>query len=324
MKQLVLIFLIVVIGVLFSCEGEKKTPAPVSESALIEAHLDSLIFDHTTSESGLVSYPISLNPAGKTQLEGNVLTFFYQLSVLGGDIIDVRDSLDSDTIVVKQGANAIYPIGIDEALSYLKEGEKWGFVLPSDLGFGTFSFSTLIPANSVLLAEIELLEIKTEDDVLEEELLALNAYVESESLRDTTDQSELPEILPNGMILKRIREGNGRTPNLGHFVESSYSVSSLSNVVLQSASKVEPFEFAYGQTDLAPGFDEAINRMEFGELLLALVPSYLAYKESAQVIPPFLTDEMVKLEIVPAYASSVAPYEPLVFEIELIPADSLN
>ncbi len=324
MKHQILFLLFLSLCFLIACNEDGKSAISVSEDAFIQSYLDTLDFDITTSESGLKRYPILLDANAKTQLEGNVLTFFYQLSVLGGSIVDVRDSLDSDTIVVKQGANAIYPIGIDEALSFMKEGEKWGFVLPSSLAFGDYSFSTLIPKNAILLADIELLKIRSEDDVLEEELDLITAYVENEALRDTvTNPLNLPVILNNGMVVKRLKEGMGR-PNPGQLMESSYTASFLDKEIFQSASKVNPFEFFYGETGVIPGFDDALNRMEFGERLLAIMPSYLGYRESAQVIPPFLTEDMIDLEIVPGYSAIVSPYKPLVFEIELIPADSIN
>ena len=67
-----------------------------------------------------------------------------------------------------------------------------------------------------------------------------------------------------------------------------------------------------------PGFEIGIGQMAVQERALVIMPSYLAYRESAQVIPPFLTNEMVDLEIIPTYASKVGPYKPLIFEIQLI------
>ena len=58
--------------------------------------------------------------------------------------------------------NAVIP-GWTEALQLMKRKSKWRIVIPSELAYGTNGAGSLIPPNSTLIFEIELLDIVTED-----------------------------------------------------------------------------------------------------------------------------------------------------------------
>lgn len=311
-------------SVIWSCkEDSSELTREDEERSIISAYLDSMDLADIAAEdtSGIYAYPIISNPSGKSQNEGNVLSIFYKISVLGGQTIDVYDSLDGDTIVVKQGAGAIYPVGIDRALAYLQEGETWGFVLPSHLAYGSYSYSTLIPEHSIILAELSLLKIRSESQVLDDELQAINRYVEDQELRDTVSNPyNQPEFLPNGMVYKRLSPGSGPYPSQDSTVSITYESNYLNGVVVHRAPAAAPFEFVIGGAQVISGLESGVLKMQQGEEALLIIPSYLAYRESAQVIPPFpeIYEDLVELEVVPAYSSRIAPYRPLVFEIDLI------
>ena len=50
--------------------------------------------------------------------------------------------------------------GWTEALQLMKEGDKWELIIPPDLGYGSKGAGNIIPADSTLIFEVELLEIK--------------------------------------------------------------------------------------------------------------------------------------------------------------------
>ena len=287
----------------------------------IESYLDSMgVLDLATIDtSGIYYYPITENPTGKSQSSGSVLSFFYSMTLLDGTIIDQYDSLDADTLIVKQGVSAIYPVGFDYSLGYLKEGEKWAFILPSRLAYGDFSYSTLIPENAIIKLEIELLQIQNEEDILNNELDLIYDYMVDNELDDTVKNPlNRPEILPNGMIYKRLSYGGSARPANDSTITVTYEGRFLDDAIFDRVQNPDYFEFVYGQSKTIPGFEIGIGRMAVQERALLIMPSYLAYKESAQVIPPFLTQNMVDMEIIPTYAAKVGPYKSLIFEIQLI------
>lgn len=85
----------------------------------------------------------------------NVLTHYHGTFVNG----DVFDSS------VDRGAPAEFPVnrviaGWTEALQMMKEGDKWRLVLPPEIAYGERGAGGLIPPNTVLVFEVELIEVK--------------------------------------------------------------------------------------------------------------------------------------------------------------------
>ena len=50
--------------------------------------------------------------------------------------------------------------GWTEALQLMKEGDKWELIIPPDLGYGSKGAGNVIPPDSILIFEVELLDIK--------------------------------------------------------------------------------------------------------------------------------------------------------------------
>ena len=65
----------------------------------------------------------------------------------------------------KRNQPASFPVngvirGWTEALQLMKEGDKWELIIPPDLGYGSKGAGNIIPPDSTLIFEVELLEIK--------------------------------------------------------------------------------------------------------------------------------------------------------------------
>jgi FKBP-type peptidyl-prolyl cis-trans isomerase len=325
MRLFVLFYFVGIVSLLWSCGDDNVDPnAGNSEDSTIVSYLDSMGIDYQLDDAGIYYYPIKLNPTGKSQLEGNVLSIYYQLDVLGGQNLITVDSRDGDPIRLKQGAKGIYPFGIDSALNYMKEGEEWEFLIPSRLGFVNYS-SVLIPENAILIFKANLKRIQNENDIQFEDIQKLLQYSDSVKLTDTVaNPLNQPILLNNGMIYKRLIAGDptGLKPSLGNELTITYTASlpyQESNPIdLQHASNANPFIYSFNDNVVIAGLDAGVAQMTTNETALLVIPSLLAYRESAMVLPDYLTQEMVDMKIIPAYAAKVRPYEVLIFEVTLL------
>nr|WP_255700843.1 peptidylprolyl isomerase [Flavobacterium sp. AS60] len=127
----------------------------------------------------------------------------------------------------------------------------------------------------------------------------------------------------SGLKYKIIKTGAGKKPAeganvyinyAGYLEDGSLFDSSMENVNKECGKYDEnrakqngyqPFPFPYGKKDgLIPGFIEALNLMNFGDTLLAFIPSKLGYGErgAGNVIPPNanIIFEIELLETLPA------------------------
>jgi FKBP-type peptidyl-prolyl cis-trans isomerase FklB len=110
----------------------------------------------TVLPSGLQFEVIDSGEGRSPLVTSNVVTHYHG-SFVNGDVFDSS---------IERGEPAEFPVnrvipGWTEALQLMKEGDKWRLVLPPDIAYGEKGAAGgLIPPNSVLVFEVELIEVK--------------------------------------------------------------------------------------------------------------------------------------------------------------------
>lgn len=107
-----------------------------------------------TKESGL-QYEIIEQGDGESPAESDTVTVHYKGSTIDGQVFD--SSYD-------RGEPATFPLnrviaGWTEGLQLMKEGGKFRFYIPSQLAYGDRQAGSAIPANSVLIFDVELIKV---------------------------------------------------------------------------------------------------------------------------------------------------------------------
>ncbi|MFC3607462.1 FKBP-type peptidyl-prolyl cis-trans isomerase [Stutzerimonas tarimensis] len=113
----------------------------------------------TVTESGLQYEIVESSETGERPTPDNVVTVHYEGRLIDGTVFDSS---------LERGQPLDLPVGgviqgWVEGLQLMREGETYKFYLPSELAYGEQSPSPTIPANSVLVFDIELLEVKDAD-----------------------------------------------------------------------------------------------------------------------------------------------------------------
>jgi len=108
-----------------------------------------------TTASGL-QYEVIKSAEGPQPTADDIVTVHYEGTLTDGTVFDSS---------IKRGTPIDLPVGgvipgWVEGLQLMHVGEKYKLYIPSDLAYGEQSPSPLIPANSVLVFELELLDIK--------------------------------------------------------------------------------------------------------------------------------------------------------------------
>ncbi|WP_288501943.1 FKBP-type peptidyl-prolyl cis-trans isomerase, partial [uncultured Pseudomonas sp.] len=108
-----------------------------------------------TTASGL-QYEVVKKADGPQPKPTDVVTVHYEGKLIDGKVFDSS---------VERGSPIDLPVsgvipGWVEALQLMHVGEKYKLFIPADLAYGAQSPSPLIPANSVLVFDLELIAIK--------------------------------------------------------------------------------------------------------------------------------------------------------------------
>ena len=113
--------------------------------------------DYTTTDSGLKYYELAAGD-GPTPEPGQLVAVHYTGWLEDGTKFD--SSLDwGQPFIFPLGEQVVVP-GWDEGVSTMKVGDQRQLVIPPELAFGEAGIDGLIPPNSTLIFEVELVDIQ--------------------------------------------------------------------------------------------------------------------------------------------------------------------
>ncbi|WP_436518079.1 FKBP-type peptidyl-prolyl cis-trans isomerase [Ekhidna sp. To15] len=309
--------ILVFVVLLSSCGNDSVVLTTADEE--IQAWLDTMNITATRDNSGIYYYADSLNPTGTPAVAGSVAAIYYTLRDPAGNIIAQHQRSNGDSLICKVGASAVYPLGADFGISLMRVGEIYNFILPPDQAYQDLTSGAIDP-DLIAHLQITLAAVHAETDLFAQELVDIDSYVTANSLNDTVANPINSVILfpASGISFKRLRAGTGPSPLNGDTIVVDYAGRFIDDSSFGSDSG---FEWIYGSgspRDLLTGFEFAVSLMQTGERALVMIPSSQGYRESALVIPASINDDLVEDAIIPDYATRIAPYSTLLFEITRI------
>lgn len=139
--------------------------------------------DTITTDSGL-KYFYSQKGEGEKSISGWVMITEYIGSFTDGKVFDSSRDREGQFVFVLNEKQVIK--GMDEAVSLMRVGDRATFILPSDIAYGEKGAGDVIPPNSTLIFDVELIDMK--ENSLSKVLMA--ALRNSEDPSDTTLQIE--------------------------------------------------------------------------------------------------------------------------------------
>ncbi|MBQ1696309.1 MAG: FKBP-type peptidyl-prolyl cis-trans isomerase [Bacteroidales bacterium] len=141
--------------------NEEKEKALAAEKKFLDENAKDPEIKVTAS--GL-QYRIVKEGTGKKPTDTSAVRVHYEGKLADGTVFD--SSFDNDEPVEFNVDNLIP--GMTEGLLLMSEGSEYIIYIPSELGYGDYSPADVIPANSTLIFDIELIQvinrIKDDDD----------------------------------------------------------------------------------------------------------------------------------------------------------------
>lgn len=95
---------------------------------------------------------------GATAAAGDTITVDYVGSLTNGTVFDASKNHGSSGFTFPLGAGRVIK-GWDQGIVGMKEGGKRILAIPADLAYGNQAMGDVIPANSALIFEVELLKV---------------------------------------------------------------------------------------------------------------------------------------------------------------------
>ncbi|MER0440158.1 FKBP-type peptidyl-prolyl cis-trans isomerase [Emticicia sp. W12TSBA100-4] len=286
MKKIAFLLILVSAVIGSSCSGflENDIEATSKKDAQeIADYISSKNLQMLGTTSGM-KYSIDKTSLGRIAAIGDEVTFHYSLSLLNGPKVDSSSRLKNEPAKITLGASNIIA-GFLEALSLLKEGERGTFLMPSILGFGTQSSAT-VPSNSVLKLDLEIIKLRSEDQVIDD-------YVAATKLT-------LTEKTSTGLrFLRTLEAPNGTQLKAGLTTSVKYTGYLASTGKQFDTGQIS---VSLGSGSVVKGFEEGLLKMKVGEKATIVFPSSLGYGTTGS-------------------GTAIPPYSPLIFNVEIVSAN---
>lgn len=239
--------------------------------------------DLVTTDTGLQYLDLDVGDGPKPNAGDQVIVDYVGMLEDGTVLADTRTGETPFRFILGQTA----PIpGWDEGVAGMNQGGKRRLIVPPALAYGEQGYGNVIPPNATLVFEIELVNIRTPDQ------LAPASPPEVAGQEVAT---------PSGLKYIDIVVGTGATPTPGQTATVHYTgwLQADGKKFDSSIDREEPIEFSIGQGNVIAGWDEGVATMRAGGKRRLIIPPELGY--GAEGAPP----------VIPANAV-------LIFDVELL------
>lgn len=128
-----------------------------AERAAAEEEMNTLTAGFEKTASGLC-YKLIQKGEGRKAENGKTVAVHYNGQLPDGKVFDSSYPRKKPIEFVLGKGNVIE--GWDEGIALLNVGDKARFVIPSHLGYGSRAVGSVIPANAILIFDVELMDVK--------------------------------------------------------------------------------------------------------------------------------------------------------------------
>ncbi len=257
------------------------------DEALMQDYFKKNNIKPMKTASGLY-YTVSAEGSGEKAKAGQKLSVNYTGKLLSGSTFD--SNTDSafhhvSPFDVEIGKGHVIK-GWDEGLLLLKKGAKATLYIPSTLAYGSQDRSPQIPANSVLVFDVEILDIQTPKNQSEIDEKLIQDYLAKNNIKASKT--------PSGLYYTITQKGLGPNAASGKKVTMNYTGRTLDGNMFDSNTDpakghVQPFVFTLGVGQVIKGWDEGVQLLNLGSKATFFIPSAMAYGErgaAGGAIPP--------------------------------------
>lgn len=152
---------VVVVALFFIFPGFSPFSRSVDESAQVTTNPNAQTASTTMPTENATELQVTdeVVGTGATAAAGDTVTVNYVGSLTNGTVFDASANHGTTGFTFPLGAGQVIK-GWDQGIVGMKEGGKRKLVIPADLAYGSQAVGNIIPANSTLVFEVELLKVQ--------------------------------------------------------------------------------------------------------------------------------------------------------------------
>ncbi|NJO01811.1 MAG: hypothetical protein HC880_09090 [Bacteroidia bacterium] len=169
------------------------------------------------TNAGIYYEILKENPAGKTVGAESLVSIYYKVSLLDGQVVDSLLAGQGSALRFEHSTGSLIPQGLNLGVGLMKQGEQFRFYIPSRYAYGTYTHEDFFPANAILIIEAEVVAVETWQDQQQRDRDTLQAFLTRNELSGET------QGFNSGLIYRRILEGSGNKPANGQRVSIHYT-----------------------------------------------------------------------------------------------------
>ncbi len=294
-----------------SDDDEPLNQQLLTDQGIIEDFLSTNNITAEKSDRGFYFRPLVTNESGEAVQNNDIVSVYYNLSILNGQVIHSVEAPD-DPVQILFGGLLVIPAGLELALEEMRVGETYEFFIPSDLSYSNYSYQSLIPALGITRLEIEVVRIDDVESQKATEKDRILQYLEAQGLQGA-------EAKEDGLYYVQTEAGTGDPPNNRQLISVNYTGTLLDGFKFDSSfDRNEPFNFQVGAGQVIQGWDLGFKDLTVGEKGFLLIPSHLAYGPNIYITPPVIIEDLINQGSLRPFPSEIPPYATLVFEVEVV------
>ena len=325
MKKNLSYLLLFVLVVAQACsKDDEEDPAQAvrdliqQQDTQIKNYLTENSIEAEKDEFGVYWVVLEENPTGQEIKEGNVADVTYRLTQLDGTLIG--ENAGDSARIARDKMGYFFPRYLSDALTFMREGEKYRFYMPFNVAFGSFEVKDVLPSRSIVVMDLEVKNVYTTAAEIKEADINMIERVVSAKEWDA-------DTLANGVRKVLLEEGTGELPATGDQVSVRYTGSYLDGAVFDTntAANDAPFKVTIGSGGTITGFQTAVKSMKEGEKAVFYLPSSEAYGKAIIFAIPDVVREAISKDpsVRQQFGSNasllpIPPHAPMVFEIEVV------
>jgi len=248
------------------------------DEALLQEYFKKNGIKAKKTASGLY-YSVKKEGTGANAKAGQEVSVMYTGKLLNGNTFDSNEDpafKHPEAFKLILGKGQVIK-GWDEGLQLFNKGAKGTLYIPSSLAYGSQDRSPQIPANSILVFDVEIKDITVQMTAEEQ------AKKDDQLLQDYFKKNKIKATkLPSGLYYSVSKKGDGPMMQKGKKVNMNYTGMTMDGQKFDSNidpdfHHVQPFEFTLGVGQVIKGWDEGIQMLQKGSKGTLYIPSGLAY-----------------------------------------------